>query len=87
MCARACVCVCVLARVRSIARAARAALPAAPLGRRGGGRNRGVPGGGGGKGKKDWARAARGAARSPYDGGPRLESNEPSLYEGSDEEL
>ena len=58
-------------------------------GRRGGGRNHGVPGGGGGKGKdtkKDWARAARGAARSPYDGGPRLESNEPSSYEGSDEE-
>ena len=58
-------------------------------GRRGGGRNRGVPGGGGGKGKdtkKDWARAARGAARSPYDGGPRLESNEPSLYGESDDE-
>ena len=46
-------------------------------------------GGGGGKGKdtkKDWARAARGAARSPYDGGPRLESNEPSLYGESDDE-
>ena len=37
--------------------------------------------------KKDWASVARGAARSPYDGGPRLESNEPSLYEGSDEEF
>ncbi|EOD21612.1 hypothetical protein EMIHUDRAFT_240983 [Emiliania huxleyi CCMP1516] len=37
--------------------------------------------------KKNWASVARGAARSPYyDGGPRLESNEPSLYEGSDEE-
>ena len=45
----------------------------------------------GGKGKatkKDWASVARGlAARSPYDGGPRLESNEASLYEGSDDEL
>ena len=42
-------------------------------------------GGGGGEvksNKKDWASVARGAARSPYDGGPRLESNE-----GSDEEL
>ena len=37
--------------------------------------------------KKDWASVARGAARSSYDGGPRLESNEPSLYEGSDEEF
>ena len=53
---------------------------------------RGGRGGGGGGGevksnKKDWASVARGAARSPYDGGPRLESNEPSLYEGSDEEF
>ncbi|EOD32339.1 hypothetical protein EMIHUDRAFT_112465 [Emiliania huxleyi CCMP1516] len=45
--------------------------------------------GGRGRGgtKKDWASIARGAARSPYDGGPRLESNEASLYEGSDEEF
>ena len=44
-------------------------------GRRGG---RGRGGGGEGKSnKKDWASVARGAARSPYDGGPRLESNEP----------
>ena len=57
-------------------------------GRRGrGGRGRGGGGGEVKSNKKDWASVARGAARSPYDGGPRLESNEPSLYEGSDEEL
>ena len=52
-------------------------------GRRGrGGRGRGGGGGEVKSNKKDWASVARGAARSPYDGGPRLESNE-----GSDEEL
>ena len=57
-------------------------------GRRGrGGRGRGGGGGEVKSNKKDWASVARGAARSPYDGGPRLESNEPSLYGGSDEEL
>ena len=53
---------------------------------------RGGRGGGGGGGevkstKKDWASFARGLARSPAHGGPRLESNEASLFEGSDDEL
>ena len=38
--------------------------------------------------KKDWAaNFARDLARSTHDGGPRLESNEASFYEGSDDEL
>ena len=55
-------------------------------GRRGG-RGRGGGGGEVKSTKKDWASFARGLARSPYHGGPRLESNEASLFEGSDDEL
>ena len=52
-----------------------------------GGRGRGGGGGEVKSTKKDWASFARGLARSPYHGGPRLESNEASLFEGSDDEL
>ena len=48
-----------------------------------GGRGRGGGGGEVKSTKKDWASFARGLARSPYHGGPRLESNEASLFEGA----